>query len=307
MQGLSPPSRIRRYRLMSLLRCTRNSFVYVTAVPGSSQRGAIKLIHHTIMPMERIENECQIQRLMNHAYVMPLHEVFDYMDFRALLMPRAAGSLFEYTKQGIQHPKTLVKIFYRLFKAVDYLHSLRILHGDIKPENVLLDDNCSDEPNPLLIDFGHACNLALHGTCRCHLMTCAYSAPELLALKEHGLPSDIWSLGATVYMSICQHELIKTGALEVMSQAAANLHLSFDEQAWDPYPTSIRSLLGDMLRRNPHERPSIRDCLEHKFFQEMLGREWIARENKSVKFLSDNQIRDEMERIREAFAMNNNL
>ena len=303
MQGLSPPSRIKRYRLLSLISCTRNSHVYVTAVPASSQRLAIKLIHHSIMPMERIENECQIQKMLNHPYLMRLYEVFDYLDFRALVMPRAqGGSLFDYMRSRNRNPKTLSRIFYRIFKGVEYLHSLRILHGDIKPANILLENQETDEPVPLLIDFGHACNLAIHGACTCHLMTCAYSAPELLALKAHGLPSDIWSLGATMYVLICGHELLNTDSMEKMWYAASNLQLSFDDQAWEGYPSSLRSLLSAMLRRDPYERPTIRECLDHKFFREMLGNEWIARENKSVQFVSDKEI---AEHVKESPKRNN--
>jgi hypothetical protein len=56
-----PPSRIRRYRLLAPLGSTRNSVVYTTMVPGTCEKQAIKLIHHSVMPMSRIDNEYLIQ------------------------------------------------------------------------------------------------------------------------------------------------------------------------------------------------------------------------------------------------------
>jgi serine/threonine protein kinase len=174
MQARSPPSRIRKYRLLTPLGCTRNSLVFVTSVPGTSEKQAIKLIHHSLMPRARIDNECIIHSLLKYPYVMPLTESFDYQEFRAMLMPRATGgSLMDIASTN---PITAGKVIYRLFKGIHYLHSLHILHGDLKPSNVLLMRPDGDEPHPVIIDFGHSANLCCIDSCDCKLMTCAFSS-----------------------------------------------------------------------------------------------------------------------------------
>jgi serine/threonine protein kinase len=292
----SPPSRIKRYRLISLLGSTRNSVVYVTTIPGTADKQAIKLIDHRRFDRQRTDNECHVQSLLRHTYIMPLHEFFDYQDFRAMLMPRAVGgSLFDLAPT----PLVFAKIMYRMFKAVHYLHALHILHGDIKPSNVLLLAREADEPHPVLIDFGHAANLNLMDCCTCKLMTCSYSAPELLSLKGHSLPSDIWSLAATVYFVIARREVIRGGDISAMALYAAKLRLSFDGEVWERYPVSLQSLLNDMMRSDPDRRLTIQKCLAHQFFPEMLGVEWIRAENESVRILAGSKLHDELARMKE--------
>jgi serine/threonine protein kinase len=106
-----------------------------------------------------------------------------------MFLPRALGrSLLNF--QG-----TLIatgKLIYRLFKAIHYCHSLRLLHGNLKPSNVLLMTADSEEPHPVVIDFGHAANLSASDCCMCKLMTCADGSPEVLSFKPHVLPADLW-------------------------------------------------------------------------------------------------------------------
>jgi serine/threonine protein kinase len=283
-----PPTRVGRYRLLNPLSRTRNSIVYVIAEPGSPVRLAVKLIDVSTVPLSRIDNECSVQTMLSHPYIMPVRESFDCDGYRALLMPRAAGgSLFEYRIGSVQiDPVSLTKVVYRLFKSIHYLHARHILHGDIKPGNILLQSTDVLEPIPVLIDFGHASTLRPGESCHCRLMTCAYSAPELLGLKHHSFPSDIWSLAVTIYFLVTGNDLLRLDSLPVMSRAAATLKLYFSEDIWTLYPDSLQILLTDMLMSDPDARPTIAQCLQYRFFEDVLGSEWIERENAAVPLCS---------------------
>ncbi|OHT06361.1 hypothetical protein TRFO_05545 [Tritrichomonas foetus] len=330
-QKHAPPTRIRRYRLLSLIGSTLNSDVYVAVVPSTNQKIVMKLIPHVKnedeeIPfpsrMETIERECQIHRRLSHPYIMPVVDTFDYQNFRVILMPRAfGGSLGE---RKIRDPKSVTKIMYRSLKALQYLHVCNILHGDIKPTNIMIDnitdsdsksfdsfskndfkdhkndskcefsrnDSKSDtkndqqkyceEPVPLFIDFGHARELSNKHFCHCHNMTCSFSSPELLALKPHSFPSDIWSLAATFIFMITGREILRLKNIEIMAKEALNLKLTFNEREYSNYPSSLQDLLQSMLNRAPEKRPNVHKCLAHEFFEEMLGAGWIRRENDRV-------------------------
>lgn len=168
------PTRIRKYRLLSLIENTRNSDVYVALVPSTNQKIIMKIIPHEkkighdissesgyilntnkfASQMESIERECMIhKKVMNHPYVMPIADFFDFQNFRVILMPRAFGTLCDFRKKFMngrpiignelsseQIAKIIAKIMYRCLKVVQYLHDdCNILHGDIKPSNIAFD------------------------------------------------------------------------------------------------------------------------------------------------------------------------
>lgn len=176
------PSRIRRYRLLSLIGSTRNSDVYVALVPNTNQKMIMKIIPHEkkighdisldngynintnrfASQMESIERECMIHKqVMVHPYVMPIVDFFDFQNVRVILMPRAFGTLCDFRKKFINGRSfagkelsseeisiIMAKIMYRCLKVVQYLHDqCNILHGDIKPSNIVFDFvQCNNSP-----------------------------------------------------------------------------------------------------------------------------------------------------------------
>jgi serine/threonine protein kinase len=217
-------------------------------------------------------------------------------------MPQAlGGSLFDLAMDpGRRHPVAIAKIFYRALKALSLLHSLHILHGDVKPGNILLKTRDSEDPRPYIIDFGHSRNLSLCDVCTCKLMTCHYGSPEVLALAEHSFPSDVWSTALSFHFVITGIESINGSDLSAMAKQAANLRLSFDHPNWSQYPTSIQSLLLAMTNKDPGRRPTMAACMGDRFFIEFLGEDWITLEDEAVKLPGSEEMRELLLRVKEA-------
>jgi serine/threonine protein kinase len=219
---------------------------------------------------------------------MPLLSYFDCENFRGMLMPRAmGGNLEEATgNPALSDPVAFAKLLYRLFKGVQHLHSRQILHGDIKPANVVFREEGLSDAHPWIIDFGHATDLTACGTCNCRRMSCSFSGPEVLGSQPHALPSDIWALGATVYFVVERRKLLRETHVELRCEEAAHLSVAFAGDGWRRYPTSLQALLTGMLRQDPEERMTISDCLRHPFFTEVLGEDWIAKENGGARLVN---------------------
>ena len=290
MQRSIPPSRIQRYRLLSLIGHTKNSDVYVCLVPGTNQKIVMKLIQHNQSDVKRengINRECKIHLQLSelgYPYIMPIVDTFDFQSFRVIMMPRAfGGSLGE---RKIRNQISIAKIMYRSLKALNFLHNRHILHGDIKPGNIVLDTSDENEPKPLFIDFGHAKELSQKQYCHCHNMTCSFSSPELLAFKPHSFPTDIWSMAATFFYMITGKELLRNKSLDAMVKDALSLKLNFNEKEWGMYPSSLKDLLCIMFHRIPEKRPTAYKCLHHSFFSDILDDEWIMNENTAVPIQS---------------------
>ena len=68
-----------------------------------------------------------------------------------------------------------------------------------------------------------------------------------------------------------------------MYNEALNLKIMYDSKEWEMYPDSLKDLLSKMINRDPLKRPTASQCLNHPFFVEMLGKEWINAEVEKVK------------------------
>ena len=94
-------------------------------------------------------------------------------------------------------PELVKSYLYQLLLAIKYCHSRRILHRDLKPQNLLLDTNGIIKVG----DFGLARAFGIPIKTLTHeILTLWYRAPEiLLGQKEYSTPVDIWSLGLIFY------------------------------------------------------------------------------------------------------------
>ena len=117
-------------------------------------------------------------------------------------------NLLEYGK-GVYSKEVLYKhlllIMKDLIKALQYLHRNGIIHNDVKPDNIIIDNNLT----PVLVDMGVACsNLTICQIdetnsglcCRGAMGPVMYVSPERIKTQANFPQSDIWSMGMTFYV-----------------------------------------------------------------------------------------------------------
>lgn len=224
------------------------------------------------LPMEDIEREILVMRQIDHPHVVRLFEWYEdrtklYLVMEALKGGNLREILLEYHKHG----KTLKEEWIReatrqMVEAMAYCHSYRVLHKDLKDENVMLvkQDSKNDKPYVVIIDLGCAEMFSSddpHG--KAMGGTPITMAPEVW-MNHFGPKCDVWSLGCILFEML-------TGALPFDGRTLnAKDWLALHKRGpnWSLVQTSKlgRSLCQKMLTVNDKKRPAMAECLKHEWF-----------------------------------------
>ncbi|CAH0604587.1 unnamed protein product [Chrysodeixis includens] len=163
-------------------------------------------------------------------------------------------------KEGCLNEDQVKKITWDLVSALYYLHSHRVLHRDLKPQNVLLD--CSGCAK--LCDFG----LARIMTNATHILTSIkgtplYMAPELIEEKPYDHHADLWSLGCIVYELIAGQPPFCTMSIWQLVRMIRHKPVQ-----WPSFiSTDARSFLQGLLHKDPMKRMTWPEILEHPYIR----------------------------------------
>lgn len=184
------------------------------------------------------------------------------------------GTLLDYLDRlGNEIPYSLFpRICKQLLNGLFQMHSRGVVHGDIKPSNIL----CKSDGNLIYCDFGLA-TVVDSGLEQIRLDKCsgtpAFVAPEILSIvckhlfpnfsspvrNYDGYAADIWSLGVTLYV-LLTGDLPFDGPTQTdMFQKILHGRVSFPMKFGIPQPMQL--LVKSMLRKDPKRRATITELL----------------------------------------------
>jgi serine/threonine protein kinase len=152
---------------------------------------------------ERFEREVDVIAHLEHPHILPIYDYgkdqgVPYIVMRYL----GGGSMAQMIRRGVPQLEVLDKPFTQVAQALDHAHRQGVIHRDLKPGNIMLDEN----GNAYLSDFGIARVLGSNLTGSQIIGTPAYMSPE----QANGFPldarSDIYSLGIVLFEMITGKE-----------------------------------------------------------------------------------------------------
>ena len=182
--------------------------------------------------VQRFRREAEAAAQLNNPHVIPIHN-YGEIDGRLYVDMRLVDDrdLNEVLAGGPLEPKRSVLIIEHVAKALYAAHRIGLVHRDMKPSNILLDE----DDFAYLIDFGIARGADQTGLTSTGgvIGTWHYMAPERLAAHEADSRSDIYSLACVLHECLTGRRPFPGDSIE--SQVAAHL------TAPPPAPSSIRA------------------------------------------------------------------
>jgi serine/threonine protein kinase len=246
-----------RYRLIELLgRGGMGEVWRALDTEANNRTVAIKLLPAHLAGdssfVQRFRREAEAAAQLNNPHIIPIHNYGEidgqlYVDMRLV----EGRDLQDVLSAGPLEPARAVRIIEQVAKALQAAHKVGLVHRDVKPSNILVDD----DDFAYLIDFGiarGADQTGLTGTGNM-IGSLHYMAPERLQAQEADARADIYALACVLYECLTGSRPFRGDSLE--SQVAAHLTEP------PPQPSSqsnVPSQLDAVIARGMAKNPNVR-------------------------------------------------
>ncbi|XP_049582706.1 serine/threonine-protein kinase SIK2 isoform X1 [Syngnathus scovelli] len=224
---------------------------------------AIKIIDKTQLDavnLEKIYREVQIMKMLDHPHIIKLYQVMETKNMLYLVTEYAKnGEIFDYlAKHGRLSEIEARRKFWQILSAVEYCHNRKIVHRDLKAENLLLDGHM----NIKIADFGFGNFFEPGEPLATWCGSPPYAAPEIFEGQQYEGPQlDIWSMGVVLYVLVCGALPFDGPTLPVLRQRVLEGRFRI------PYfmTEDCEHLIRRMLVLDPSKRLSVAQIKEHKW------------------------------------------
>ena len=216
-----------------------------------------------VLHPEKLINEARLAASLRHAAFVRIFAIEGQGTGQSIVMELVEGqTLGQFMHGGKAELQSALDIAYQIADAMDEAHAMDLVHGDLKPSNLMLEASGKVR----ILDFGLARHIdpqATQTTTLCDLQgTIAYMAPERLMGRLPDTRGDVYALGAMLYEMLAGQRHF--AHLNGLALAAAHM------QATEPWPDlpeavppAINALVRAMTAHDPAERPrTMRDVRE---------------------------------------------
>src|ERR1700693_1433327 len=204
MKSIHPGDLLNQYRIENLVARSGMASIYKATDMRSGQFVAIKIPHPEIegdpVLFERFQREAEIGQMLDHPGVMKVL-AYNTRGQVYMVLEWVEGRLLRYIihEQKKLPPERAIKITVEICDALDYIHRNGVAHRDMKPENIMVDD----QDRIKLIDFGIAGQAGARRLTFAKLSqvmgTPDYISREQVKGKRGDGRSDLYSLGVILY------------------------------------------------------------------------------------------------------------
>ena len=212
------------------------------------------------------KREIDILKKVSHPNIMRMLDIFETDTDFCVVSELARGDLFQIIDDNQTLPESVLKnVAAQLVSTLAYLHKNRIIHRDMKPQNILITAKGALK----LCDFGFARALSYTTLFLNSIKgTPLYMAPELVQEQRYDEKIDVWSLGIILYELFYGEPPFFTNSIYKLIQMIVN-----DPIKWPEGPHKISDTFKDfllkMLQKEPSDRISCEELLSHPFIADV--------------------------------------
>jgi serine/threonine protein kinase len=271
MNALFGTGTIKDYEVLRPLGIGAYSKVYQVRHRFSSQEFALKIIEKNKMTAgklrKRLNNEVSLQVSLNHPCIVRLFNTFEDDELIYLLLEMCSGGeLFAKIKEeGRLDEEDTRSLCSQIVQGIEYLHTLGIIHRDLKLGNLLLSE---DRSLVKIADFGLAVRLKSFTEERNTMCgTPNYISPEIINRQPYGLASDMWSFGCIVYACLTGSPPFESASIRDTFLKANDLKYSLPSFL----SNQARDLISGLLTWDAEQRLTVNQVKQHPFFSGIFG------------------------------------
>ena len=212
--------------------------------------------------INQINKEISIMYNINHPYSVKLVNHFEDNEKLYLIMELAPnGNLYNLIQNNIKEKvKNMALITIEIIK---YLHSKNIVYRDIKPENLLLDNDF----NIKLCDYGWATYFTPGKFLTVYCGTPEYVSPEVIKKYPYNEKVDIWGLGVLIFELVFGYAPFSSTFNEERFNNIKAGKINWPKDLGDEYK-DLKDLIEKILRVDPKERISLDEIENHPWLRE---------------------------------------
>ena len=226
---------------------------------------------------QEIRNEIDILKKLSHPNIVKIYEFYISENHYYIITEYCKdGELFCYIKNRYSE-RQLAVLFYQVFSGLWYLHENKILHRDIKLENIMISEKEKDNSTGeelfwvKIIDFGTAKLFEKNKKEKDVVGSSYYIAPEVLK-QNYNEKCDTWSVGVILYMTLVGRAPFDGKDDEEIINKISSVDYNKNEQRLVKHSPEVRDLVSKLLEKDIDKRYSARDALEHPWFKKYGGR-----------------------------------
>ncbi|CAL8373770.1 unnamed protein product [Arctogadus glacialis] len=228
---------------------------------------------------EAIEREVHLLQSLQHANIVTLHDVFESRtDVVLVLELVSGGELFDFLAQKDSLcEEEATQFLKQILEGVRYLHSKRIAHFDLKPENIILLDKNVPVPRIKIIDFGLAHKIEAGTEFKEIFGTAEFVAPEIVNYEQLGLEADMWSIGVITYILLSgASPFLGDTKQETLGNVSA-MNYDFDPEFFGTTSELAKNFIRGLLEKDTRKRMTIEDALDHPWIKPSNPRQALVK------------------------------